>query len=80
MFSHSGQILQWTHNHETLQLQPWGPGCIRVRITMEPALTANQWALIEPPPADAVVTVTDDGARMVNGDLSAEIASDGHIR
>ena len=78
---------------ETLLIEPWGKDSLRVRATMYPRLTGENWALTEPVPAlEGVVEIYDDphregdgeihhyeAARITNGRVSATVNRSGVI-
>jgi alpha-D-xyloside xylohydrolase len=48
IFSQEGNALIAKRQGETLRIEPWGTDSLRVRATMFPAFTGNDWALTEP--------------------------------
>ena len=61
---------------ETLQVEAWGDNSVRVRSTLGPCITETPGsALTEPGPAQFSVEISDDRARMRNGDLVVEVSS-----
>lgn len=63
---------------ETLWLEAWGPSGLRVRATREPAMPARDWALL-PAPAEAQITLNDEGATIVNGKLRCRMTKGGKL-
>ena len=60
---------------ETLQVEAWGDNSARVRSTLGPCITETPGsALIEPGPAHVSVEISNDRARMRNGDLVVEVS------
>ena len=63
-------------SRETLQVEAWGDNSVRVRSTLGPCITETPGsALTEPGPAQFCVEISDDRARMRNGDLVVEVSS-----
>ena len=61
--------------HETIRIEAWGPGAIRVRTTLGNEIVESPAsALLEPPPSEVAVEIVDGTARLRNGDLVAELA------
>jgi alpha-D-xyloside xylohydrolase len=79
-FQQVGNDLYWKQNHETLCIQPWGKNSFRVRATCEAELKETPWALLTPEATHPEINITSDGANIRNGNLLAEIFSDGHLR
>ena len=48
IFLQEGNALIAKRQGETLRIEPWGTDSLRVRATMFPAFTGNDWALTEP--------------------------------
>ena len=49
--------LFWQYDSETLCIEPWGENSLRVRMTADPVMDANDWALTEPvPETDSAIT------------------------
>lgn len=63
---------------ETLLLEPYGPGIIRVRAAC--TLPGEQrWTLLPPAPCAATAELTDAGAELHSGGLSAKITPEGQL-
>lgn len=63
---------------ETLWVEAWGPSGLRVRATREPAMPDRDWALL-PAPAEAQITLDDEGATIVNGKLRCRMTKGGKL-
>lgn len=63
---------------ETLWVEARGPSGLRVRATREPAMPARDWALL-PAPAEAQITLDDEGATIVNGKLRCRMTKGGKL-
>ncbi|TDC72687.1 glycoside hydrolase family 31 protein [Streptomyces hainanensis] len=51
--------LEWTGEHETLRVEPWGPDAVRVRAVLGPIRDDIPGALLERPAGRAQITVPD---------------------
>ena len=81
VFTQSGAALEWHGGHETVRIEPWGPGSLRVRGTVWSGIRDDlPGALLGQPPGDAEVEISAGLARITNGGLTAEISSSGQIR
>ena len=74
---------EWSGGQETLRVEPWGPDGVRVRGRLGPVLDDLPGALVSRPPVtDAqagqpTVTVGHTAARLVNGQITAELTVTG---
>jgi alpha-D-xyloside xylohydrolase len=74
---------EWSSGQETLRVEPWGPDGVRVRGRLGPVLDDLPGALASRPPVggaqagQATVTVGDTVARLVNGQITAELTVTG---
>ena len=66
--------------YETVRIDAWGESGLRVRTTENKYFTSEDWALSEPHSEHAEICFTDEGARITNGNISAEITEYGRIR
>ena len=64
---------------EELWIEPWGPNALRIRATKECKMPSEDWALTEKPGAAAKAELTEEGARLCNGKIRAEISRYGKI-
>lgn len=71
--------IEWTARQETLRVEPWGPDAIRVRACLGgPVLDDLPGALTGPPgDHEARVEASADAARLINGQITAELAAGG---
>lgn len=73
--------LEWSFDGQTLRIEPWGENSLRVRATPSGKLSDEAWALM---PAGSATTVQvsrdDEGARIVNGNISAVVNDRGQVR
>ncbi len=59
-YTKDGNRLIARSGNETLWIEPWGRNSLRIRMTREPIMDANDWALTEPPAkCSAVITIED---------------------
>ena len=79
-FSVGANTLQWTHGHEKVLIEPWGPDSLRVRATTNAELATRDWTLLPPPPTQPPIEAAEDEAVITNGRLQARISKHGHIR
>ncbi len=83
VFTRDDQALEWRGGHETVRVEPWGPGSLRVRGTVWEKIRDDlPGALIVPAPGggEPVIEIGDDAARVTNGGLTAEISASGQLR
>jgi alpha-D-xyloside xylohydrolase len=81
VFRRDGGAVEWQGGHETVRIEPWAADSLRVRGTLWPEIRDDlPGALLPAPPSGARAEVTAAGARLVNGQLTAEITLDGRIR
>src|SRR5437868_2943144 len=74
IFEVDGDRLRVRHHHEVLQIEPWGIDSVRVRAAQQSIPDADAGALEQPPPAGpAVLTIGEDQADLVNGELTVEV-------
>jgi alpha-D-xyloside xylohydrolase len=65
--------LVYKSDRETLVIEPWGRDGLRVRVTQLPEIIDKPWALTEPVDAQATIEISDTGATIRNGKISARI-------
>ena len=81
LFTQDGAALLWKGGQETVRIEPWGQGSLRVRGTLGPAIRDDlPGALLDPPAATADVEITGELARVTSGELTAEITASGQLR
>ena len=71
--------LVYRYDAEEVWIEPWGPNALRVRATKERQMPEADWALSCRGRAEADISFTGQGARIVNGKISAEITRLGKI-
>ncbi len=77
IFHPSTTTLEVRHRHEVLTIEAWGTDSVRVRAAQYRIPSESHGALGEPPKADPpVITVDDDSARLVHGELTVDVRFD----
>ena len=74
VFNRDGDAIEVHHHHEVLRLEPWGPDSVRVRAANRALPHSDVGALQERPAGgEATITLESASARLVNGELTAEV-------
>ncbi len=71
--------LVYRYDAEEVWIEAWGPDGLRVRGTKESRMPEEDWALICKGKAEAELSYTEQGARIANGKIRAEITKLGKI-
>ncbi len=71
--------LVYHYDAEEVWLEAWGPNALRVRAAKDGRMQEEDWALCRRGKADADISYTQQGARIVNGKIRAEITKLGKI-
>ncbi len=71
--------LVYRYDAEEVWIEAWGPNALRVRATKERLMPEEDWALCCRGRAEADISFTEQGARIVNGKIRAEITRLGKI-
>lgn len=71
--------LIYHYDAEEVWIEPWGPNALRVRATKERQMPEEDWALCRKGEDTAEISYTEQGARIVNGRIRAEITKLGKI-
>lgn len=71
--------LVYHYDAEEVWLEAWGPNALRVRAAKDGRMPEEDWALCRRGKADADISYTQQGARIVNGKIRAEITKLGKI-
>lgn len=61
------------YDTEEVWIEPWGENALRVRATKEHKMPEENWALHERGNVDCEIVYTEQGARIINGKIYAEI-------
>ena len=64
---------------EELWIDPWGKNAVRVRATKNAHMPEENWALLPQTECGSIITVSEEGADLVNGQLRVHITSGGKI-
>ncbi len=72
-FTTDGSALLCIHQGERLRIEPWGQDSLRVRATMQPAFSGQEWALTEAPERTEQVVFIGSQASITNGRIKAEV-------
>ena len=57
------------YDAEEMWIEPWGADAVRVRATKNCEMPDENWALLKPEDSACSITVSEDGADLVNGKL-----------
>jgi alpha-D-xyloside xylohydrolase len=80
MFINDNNGLIVKHQYETLRIEAWGKDALRIRSTVYPAFTGQDWALTEDVnSSEAQVEINEKLAVITNGRISAEVNPQGVI-
>ena len=80
MFLEAKNALVFKKGNETMMIEPWGKDSFRVRSTLEPVFVDRDWALTEKiNHGTAQISVTNEGAEITNGKISAKVNNGGVI-
>lgn len=71
--------LVYHYDAEEVWIEAWGANALRVRATKENRMPEEDWALCRKEDAEAEISFTEQGARIVNGKIRAEITKLGKI-
>lgn len=71
--------LVYHYDAEEVWIEAWGPNALRVRATKESRMPEEDWALCCKGKADVELSYTEQGARIVNGKIRAEMTKLGKI-
>jgi alpha-D-xyloside xylohydrolase len=76
-----GTALVWRGGQETVRVEPWGRGSLRVRGTLWQAIRDDlPGALLNQPETAAEIEITGSLGRISNGGLTAEMSASGQLR
>ena len=74
MFINDNNVLIVKHQYETLRIEAWGKDALRVRSTLYPSFTDNDWALTEEVNgSQAHKAINEKLAVITNGRISAQV-------
>ncbi|OCA98708.1 TIM-barrel domain-containing protein [Clostridium beijerinckii] len=78
-FEEKDGALCYRYDAERLIIIPWGPNGLRIKATKEPDMPMEDWALIEPKPSNAKISIEEYSAKIVNGKITAVINQIGKL-
>ena len=78
-FLTDGNALLCLHQGEKLRIEPWGRDSLRVRSTMLPEFSGQDWALTEAPEQTEAVISIEEQATITNGRIKATVNHAGVI-
>ncbi|MHA6530090.1 glycoside hydrolase family 31 protein [Paenibacillus sp. BAC0078] len=78
MFREENGRLIREYDHERVWIEPWGEHSLRIRASYS-AITDEDWALLPAPQTPCEITITKESAKIVNGNIRAEITDKGQI-
>lgn len=78
-FEEKDGALCYRYDAERLIIMPWGPNSLRIKATKEPDMPMEDWALIEPKPSNAKISIEEYSAKIVNGKITAVINQIGKL-
>lgn len=76
-FSREGDRLIFRCSDETVWVEPWGKDSLRVRAVVRGGISDDRWALMDPAPADAEITLGEESASIRNGAIEARLVREG---
>lgn len=79
MFSQEGNRLIFQHDGEQLWIEAWAANAFRVRATRMSTMPTEDWALLPTTTAKIGITIEDDLATFVNGNITAKITKRGKL-
>lgn len=78
-FYQDGARLIYHYDKEVIWIEPWGENSLRIRATETDGIQQNDWALEPPAETDTKITIENESAQLINGNIQAEISSSGQI-
>lgn len=78
-FYQDGARLIYHYDKEVIWIEPWGENSLRIRATETDGIQQNDWALGPPAETDTKITIENESAQLINGNIQAEISSSGQI-
>ena len=64
---------------EQLLIEPWGKDAFRVRASVQSWRENENWGLLPAPECETEINITDDGASITNGRLTAHVTNEGRV-
>ena len=79
MLTLEGNKIIFHYDAETLWIEPWGPNALRVRATKEALMPSEDWALSFKGEDCGKAVLTEQGAELTNGKITAKISQPGKL-
>ena len=79
MLTLEGNKIIFHYDAETLWIEPWGPNALRVRATKEALMPGEDWALSFKGEDCGKAVLTEQGAELTNGKITAKISQPGKL-
>ncbi|MBD5154910.1 MAG: family 31 glucosidase [Oscillibacter sp.] len=79
MLTLEGNKIIFHYDAETLWIEPWGPNALRVRATKEALMPGEDWALSFRGEDCGKAVLTEQGAELTNGKITAKISRLGKL-
>lgn len=79
MLTLEGNKIIFHYDAETLWIEPWGPNALRVRATKEALMPGEDWALSFRGEDCGKAVLTEQGAELTNGKITAKISQPGKL-
>lgn len=79
-FTRTGDRIVWRFQRQTMWLEPWGTGCLRVRATVQSEMPVRDCSLLEASESKAEIEIGPDSAQIRTGDLTAKVDHRGRIQ
>jgi alpha-D-xyloside xylohydrolase len=81
MLRQENNRLVFQYDAETVWIEPWGANSLRVRATKMARMPQpeEEWALLPPQPAEAVIRIQGGQGSITNGKITAHIARSGKL-
>ncbi|MBK9747522.1 MAG: glycoside hydrolase family 31 protein [Chloroflexi bacterium] len=70
----------WQHKGQTLKIEAWGRGILRIRATLNSTFAPMSDALVRSEPSAADSKLDGQGVWIINGDIRACLSAQGHLR
>ena len=79
LFQKQENRLVYHYDAETLWIEPWGENSFRVRACKQAKMPEENWALLPVEEVPCQISIEEDGAKICNGKIYAQISHHGKI-
>lgn len=79
LFQKQENRLVYHYDAETLWIEPWGENSFRVRACKQAKMPEENWALLPVEEVPCQISIEEDGAKICNGKIYAQISRHGKI-